>query len=114
MSGNSDKRVTNVVETNFNLRQELKEAMAEINSLSLANVNLEGKLKEQKRTHKLYHNGGTSSPVTDMDMYQTVDAEDLVVSEKEPIYLGDFASGMSSIAVGVKPPQISDQNKKMC
>ncbi len=33
VSGNSDKRVTNVVETNFNLRQELKEAMAEINSL---------------------------------------------------------------------------------
>ena len=40
VSGNADRKVTNVVETNLNLRQELKDAMQEINTLQLENVKL--------------------------------------------------------------------------
>jgi regulator of replication initiation timing len=69
VSGNGDRKVTNVVETNFNLRHELKEAMQEINALSLENAKLANTLKDAERTHKLYHRGGASSPVTEMDMY---------------------------------------------
>lgn len=104
VSGNGDRKVTNVVENNINLRQELKEAISEINTLQLENVKMTNKLKDIERTHKLYNQGGSSSPVTDMDMYQTVDVAELGVGEQDSEYLGDFASGMSSIPVGVKPP----------
>jgi len=43
--------------------------MQEINSLSLENAKLINKLKEVERTQKLHRGGGSSSPVTDMDMY---------------------------------------------
>jgi regulator of replication initiation timing len=59
--------VTNVVESNFNLKQELKEAMREINTLSLGNANLVARIKEIELTQKMQRaRGGTSSPLTDM------------------------------------------------
>ncbi len=51
--------------------------MQEINQLALENAQLTTKLKEIERTQKLHRGGGTSSPITDMDMYQTVDVAEL-------------------------------------
>ena len=46
LAPSNDRRLTNVVEDNFNLRQELKDAMNEINKLESENSRLQVRLKK--------------------------------------------------------------------
>lgn len=103
VSGQNSQRLTNVVEDNYNLRHELKEAMAEINKLEQKNASLNEKMLEIETVYKMnLLNQEGQSLVNDLDMYQTVDVAEIVNNDSSKANLADFASGMSEIFVGQK------------